>query len=54
MRIFLDATILFPAAKADGAVRQLLAWLMEAGHECWADGYVAEEARRNLATKAPW
>ncbi len=34
-------------------MRQLLAWLMEAGHECWADGYVVEEARRNLATKAP-
>ncbi len=54
MRIFLDANILFSAAKADGAVRQLLTWLMEAGHECWADGYVAEEARRNLAIKAPY
>jgi hypothetical protein len=27
--------------------------LLEAGHECWADGYVAEEARRNVAAKAP-
>jgi predicted nucleic acid-binding protein len=53
MRIFLDANILFSAAKTDGAVRKLLALLTKAGHECWADGYVAEEARRNIAAKAP-
>jgi len=53
MRIFLDANILFSAAKSDGGVRQLLALLIEAGHECWADGYVVEEARRNLLAKAP-
>src|ERR1700674_4870906 len=53
MRIFLDANVLFSAAKSDGAVRQLLALLIDAGHECWADGYVVEEARRNLSTKAP-
>lgn len=53
MRIFLDANILFSAAKSDGAIRELLTRLIEAGHECWADGYVAEEARRNLAAKAP-
>jgi predicted nucleic acid-binding protein len=53
MRIFLDANILFSCAKSDGAVRRLLALLAKAGHECWADGYVAEEARRNLAAKAP-
>ena len=53
MRIFLDANVLFSAAKSDGAVRELLTWLMEAEHECCADGYVAEEARRNLAAKAP-
>lgn len=53
MRIFLDANVLFSAAKSDGAVRQLLTLLMEADHECWADSYVAEEARRNLAAKAP-
>lgn len=53
MRIFLDANILFSAAKSDGAVRELVALLLEAGHECWADGYVVEEARRNLAAKAP-
>ncbi|MGH8744284.1 MAG: PIN domain-containing protein [Burkholderiales bacterium] len=51
MRIFLDANILFSAAKSDGAVRRLLELLIAAGHECWADGYVAEEARRNLAAK---
>jgi hypothetical protein len=26
--------------------------LIEAGHECWDDGYVVEEARRNLAARA--
>lgn len=53
MRIFLDANILFSAAKSDGAVKELLERLLERGHECCADGYVAEEARRNLAAKAP-
>lgn len=53
MRIFLDANILFSAAKTDGAMRRLLGLLRGAGHECWADGYVLEEARRNLAAKAP-
>jgi hypothetical protein len=31
----------------------LLELLIAARHECWADGYVAEEARRNLEAKAP-
>jgi hypothetical protein len=53
MRIFLDANLLFSAAKADGAVRRLLALVREAGHELCADAYVVEEARRNLAAKAP-
>ena len=53
MRIFRDANILFSAARADGAVRQLLALCETAGHELWADAYVFEEARRNLAAKAP-
>jgi predicted nucleic acid-binding protein len=53
MRIFLDANILFSAAKSDGAVRLLLNLLLKAGHECCVDGYVTEEARRNLAAKAP-
>lgn len=53
MRIFLDANILFSAAKSEGAVRLLLDLLRKAGHECCVDGYVTEEARRNLAAKAP-
>src|SRR5712691_880081 len=53
MRIFLDANILFSAAKSDGAVRRLLELLIGAGHECCADGFVVEEARRNLAAKFP-
>ena len=53
MRIFLDANILFSAARTDGAVRKLLALTEAAGHELWADAYVFEEARRNLAAKTP-
>jgi len=53
LRIFLDANILFSAAKSDGAVRLLLGMLRRAGHECWADPYVVEEARRNLTLKLP-
>ena len=53
MRIFLDANVLFSAAKSDGAVRQLCRQLRAAGHECWADDFVVTEARRNLAGQAP-
>ena len=53
MRVFLDANILFSAARADGAIRQFLALTEAAGHELWADAYVFEEARRNLAAKDP-
>ena len=53
MRIFLDANILFSAAKSDGAVRRLLELVTAEGHVLCADGYVAEEARRNLAAKGP-
>jgi predicted nucleic acid-binding protein len=53
MRVFLDANILFSAAKSDGAVRRLLELLLARGHACWVDGYVVEEARRNLAAKFP-
>lgn len=53
MRVFLDANVLFSAAKSDGAVRQLVRLLVEQGHECWADAYVVVEARRNLIAKGP-
>lgn len=53
MRVFLDANILFSAARSDGAVRRLLALAEAEGHELWADIYVFEEARRNLAVKSP-
>jgi predicted nucleic acid-binding protein len=53
MRIFLDANILFSAAKSAGAVRALVSRLLAARHECWVDGYVAEEARRNILAKDP-
>ena len=53
VRIFLDANVLFSAARSDGVVRRLLNDLVAAGHVLCADGYIAEEARRNLAAKAP-
>ncbi|HEY4157666.1 MAG TPA: PIN domain-containing protein [Polyangiaceae bacterium] len=53
MRIFLDANVLFSAAKSDGAVRQLLGLLRARRHELWVDGYVVEEARRNIVAKEP-
>lgn len=53
MRVYLDANILFSAAKSDGAVRELLARLVRGGHLLVADAYVVEEARRNLARKGP-
>lgn len=52
MRIFLDANIVFSAAKSDGAVRELLRDLRDKGHELWIDEYVLEEAKRNLTAKA--
>jgi predicted nucleic acid-binding protein len=53
MRVFLDANILFSAAKSDGAIRELLVLLDRSGHQCRADAYVIEEARRNVLAKAP-
>lgn len=53
MRVYLDANILFSAAKTAGAVRDLLSRLEAAGHVLCADAYVVEEARRNLLAKGP-
>ena len=53
MRVFLDANVLFSAAKSNGALRELLHLLLSAGHECWVDDYVVTEARRNLHAKEP-
>jgi predicted nucleic acid-binding protein len=53
MRIFLDANILFSAAKTDGAIHALVARLRAAKHECWVDGHVVDEARRNIIAKTP-
>ena len=52
MRVFLDANILFSAAKSDGAIRQLLRHLTLAKHTLVADSYVQAEAQRNIAAKA--
>jgi hypothetical protein len=53
VRVFLDANILFSAAKSAGAVREFLSRLEADGHALCADAYVVEEARRNLAIKGP-
>jgi uncharacterized protein len=53
MRIFLDANILFSAAKSDGAIRQLLRLLLDARHVCVIDEFVLAETRRNLVAKYP-
>ncbi len=51
MRIFLDANVLFSAARSAGAIRQLVYALHASGHALVADAYVAVEARRNVAAK---
>ena len=52
MRIFLDANILFSAAKSPGAVHRLMGMLLDRKHILCADEYVVAEARRNLSAKA--
>lgn len=51
MRVFLDANVLFSAAKTDGAVRALLAMALDRGHELHVDAFVIAEAQRNLDAK---
>jgi predicted nucleic acid-binding protein len=53
MRVFLDANILFSAAKSPGAIRRLVEEIQACGHECVADEHVIAEARRNLEQKFP-
>jgi len=48
LRVSLDANVLFAAAWSAGAVRRLLRGTAVAGNTLVADGYVWEEARRNL------
>ena len=52
MRIFLDANILFSAARADGAMRTLLTLLRGGSHLLVASQSVLIEASRNLERKA--
>jgi predicted nucleic acid-binding protein len=53
MRIFLDANILFSAAKSAGAIRLFIDLLLRDGHTLVADPYVEEEAKRNILSKYP-
>ncbi len=39
IRVFLDANILFSAARSDGAVRALVSVLLDRGHACQVDAY---------------
>ena len=52
MRVFLDANILFSAAKPKSRIRALLHLLSQHG-ACITNAYAIEEARRNLALKEP-
>lgn len=52
MRLFLDANVLWSAAAHPGAVHALLVALRESGHVLVVDGFVLEEARRNLPVGA--
>jgi len=53
MRVFLDANILFSAAKSSGPIRAFLDELKSRGHTLVADGYVADKARWNFERKFP-
>jgi hypothetical protein len=53
VRIFLDANMLFSAAKSDGTMRGFLRQLRGYGHTLVADGYDVEETQRNLKMKFP-
>ncbi len=53
MRVFLDANVLFSAARNHGPMHALLVAILERGSSSHADAYVVEEARRNLAAKHP-
>ncbi|MEI6385454.1 MAG: PIN domain-containing protein [Spirochaetota bacterium] len=53
LRLFLDANILFSASCSDGAIRRLLSELKRLGHVLVVDGYVWEEALRNVALQQP-
>ena len=52
MRVFLDANILFSAAQPTSRIRALLKLLTKHA-DCLTNAYAVEEARRNLAVKAP-
>ena len=52
MRVFLDANILFSAAKSNGAIRRLVELLLSGGHVVVVNDFVIVEARRNLERKA--
>lgn len=51
MRIFLDANILFSAARSAGAIRALLEELLAAGHVGVTSDYALIEAQRNIESK---
>lgn len=50
MRIFLDANVIFAAAKADSQVAKLLTLIIKKANPVTSD-YALEEARRNIVAK---
>ncbi len=49
--IYLDANILFSAARSDGAIRKVFRLGIDWGYTYVADAYVVNEARRNVSRK---
>jgi len=51
VHVFLDANVLFSAARSDSSIRRVLREPVRNEHLCIADGNVWEEAQRNLAVR---
>ncbi len=51
MKIFLDANIIFSAAKTDSATRRFFEMLCSSGHILFTSEHAVEEAQRNLSLK---
>lgn len=52
MRVFLDASVLYSAARSGSLMAKFLARLAKQA-ECYSSAYALEEARRNLERKEP-
>ncbi len=50
-RVYLDANILFSAARSEGAIRKVFRLGIDWGYTYVADAYVVNEVRRNISRK---